>query len=646
MVALVKGTPDFEKIFGVNGDFEKFISEFPDYATVQASVYDPSIRADAGLDQPNQLHSKMCRDLQSGSRSIGWGLATVLAEGFEVGRAVNFPATQLTALRNLVESDPIVSSITADEVLNVVLTTAADPKKGGKVAGKLVLGLALVGIGTAIPVVGQIGAAVVAFIGALVSLFKKNKGDPAKDEATRVELYRRFPPLQTAGSEFDNVIINNRVLQIIKTQDFTSLYLPRFSGDWNGQERLGGFAFARGVGQQEGTQFGEDINVFSPTGGLGVIPGTNQCTSVLQVSLDPVGVDMSRFIKPHGTDPRRKPGAADMIVDVGGFYISTGRLCGLIWNWATRPGSPYQYRLDCIRMHEKWKEHCESGIEFIRNTVFPWYSQHGQPDGSIDQWADFDGFYGSAVYAGIGSWACEVVGGTNHHPIFKKFAIPYGVPAEEATSQIVSLYPGSKNSGLFLPILGTPSEGFQDCMGTIYWRKPAIKSILDAVQAQQRFDLGHTLVSAYVRRDDAAFAGDPALLTLLDQTRAKLLKHPDRMLIDMRDVPADEPFNGGDWRQQLLDSGVPAKPSPQVVNKLSFGGAGERPSVPPLQPGPAVPWKPRPLAPTPEPSSGAAPFLAGAAGLVALGLAWRWHQTHRRKNFVDQAPPPPARRGR
>jgi len=77
-------------------------------------------------------------------------------------------------------------------------------------------------------------------------------------------------------------------------------------------------------------------------------------------------------------------------------------------------------------------------------------------------------------------------------------------------------------------------------MGTIYHRNPAIRHTLNALQNRQRHNLKYSLVSAYVRRTDAAFAGDPALQTLLDDMRDLLLTSEARMAINMLDVPEDE----------------------------------------------------------------------------------------------------------
>lgn len=640
MVALLEGSPELAKIFGT-ATFDKFESEFPPYSVVQSAVNDPSVRRDAGLDNAGAMMGMLCKDLQSGSRAMVWKLAVTTGD-FVGNQGINLPSRLMPGLEALVASVNIPGSLTAAEVTNVVLATAKDPKQGAKLAGKVALGIALTAIGTAVPLVGAIGAAVVAFVGALIGLLKAGKtGNPLTDPALRNELYRRFPPLQTQDGDLDTQLVNKALLTRLVSQDWTGIYLPRFTGSWLGLERGGGFAFARGNPGIPSKNFNEEIQTFVPSlDGLGVLPGTNQCTSVLQISLDPAGNEMAEFFAYAGKDPREQKGAADRIVDTGGFYLALGRLAGLAWDWATKPDSPYQYRLDAVRMHKAWKEHCDSGIQFIKDIVFPWWGINLEGS-KIRGAANLEGFYGSAVYAAIGSWGCALAGGTTNYPIFAPWMGTLGFPADALADNPVDLYPGSQQSGAFLPIQNPPTSAFQACMSTIYDRTPNIRGTLDALQQQQRFALKHSLVSAYVRHDDAAFAGDLALQDLLGKQRAMLLQHEDRKFIDMRDVSPTEVWNGENWRDALLAAGVPKKPSVLASFGLKISKTDEpRPEVPGVQPGPPVPWEQRPLRRPRPASSSSAPAIVGATGAAILGAAWLWRIRQRRKNFVDQSPAP------
>lgn len=290
---------------------------------------------------------------------------------------------------------------------------------------------------------------------------------------------------------------------------------------------------------------------------------------------------------------------AQYVIDTGSFYPATARLGALAWEWATRTGSPDLYRLDVPRMHVAWKAYCDAGIDYLRERVFPWYAKFIKAKANGDAGnMNLEGFFGSAVYYGVGSWACRQSGGTNLKPVFTKYPIPSGRYREQIKA--ANLYPGSAHSGAFLPILSEPSKGFQDCMGTIYYRNPAIRDVLNTLQERQRSDLRRTLVCAYVRHTDAAFVGEEnkSLLDLLRSQRALLLTSEDRFYVNMLDVPEGETHEGQDWRGLLLKSGVPALPhnlsGPKNL-RLGETEPGDPPELPPLKIGDPVPpaWKPK-----------------------------------------------------
>ena len=391
--------------------------------------------------------------------------------------------------------------------------------------------------------------------------------------------------------------MQNQLRAIMTSQDWTPIFLPRFTGEWIGIERDKGFAFAPGKKVAWSDDFGGDQGeAFEPSGGVGLIPGTSILTSVVQVNLDPRGKAFQSFLK-GGDDPRGPMTAsnplsgAQYVIDTGSFYTATARLGALAWEWATRPGSTYLYRLDALRMHAAWQAYCDGGLEYLRERVFPWYAKlvQAQADGKADN-LNLEGFFGAAVYYGVGSWAGRQSDGTNLHPVFTVFDLPSGRHREAIKH--AGLYPGSQHSGAFLPILSEPTKGFQACMGTMYERNPAIRETLNALQARQRSDLRRSLVCAYVRRNDAAFAGDPELGKLLDRMRALLLTSEDRFAVNMLDVPEGEPHAGKDWREQLLRAGVPEVPKSLARPASLRLGADERgppPSMPPTRVGDPVP---------------------------------------------------------
>ncbi len=593
MVALRPGSAAFEAAFGAAlSEYDTFKSEFPSHQELQNAWLDPSVGASFGLDRFDTTAAHQARDLHTGSRLLLFDLATDF--GTEITKFNNFPSGLLGGLKSVIDATPIGTALSERDVADIF--DAASKGNAGKVVATVTLGVGLAAVGTAIPVVGQIGAAIAALVTGIVKIIKARKAkQDAHDAAVREAMYRSFPPLQTADSVTDSGLVQNQVRTTLQTQDWTRLFLPRFKGEWVGIERDRGFAFAQGEVDKWSDEFaGDEGEAFVPSGGVGLIPGTTILTSVIQVNLDPRGAAFKAFLN-RGSDPRgayshtNPVSGAQYIIDTGSFYPATARLAGLAWEWATKPGSPYLYRLDCIRMHAEWLAYCEAGIDYLRERVFPWWGKNLNGDGTIKS-RNLEGFFGAAVYYGVGSWACQTLGGTNLHPIYTKFDAPTGYFREEMKTS--NLYPGSLYSGPFLPILDTPSKGFQSCMGTIYYRNPAIYDTLNALQKRQRHNLKYSLVSAYVRRSDAAFAGDAGLQSLLDDMRALLLKSEARMAINMLDVPEGERHNGKDWRAQLLESGVPGSAEPVRVQARLSAGDG-KPEEPEPRPAAAAGRQPR-----------------------------------------------------
>jgi hypothetical protein len=193
----------------------------------------------------------------------------------------------LGGLKSVIDSTPIGTALTEVDVAEIF--DAASQGKAGKALATVTLGVGLAAVGTAIPIVGQIGAALAALAAGIVKIIRAQKAKQDRnDAAVREALYRSFPPLQTADSVTDSGLVQNQVRTMLQTQDWTPLFLPRFKGEWVGIERDKGYAFAQGKVESTSDEFGGDKGeAFVPLGGVGLIPGTTILTSVIQVSLDP-----------------------------------------------------------------------------------------------------------------------------------------------------------------------------------------------------------------------------------------------------------------------------------------------------------------------------------------------------------------------
>ena len=128
------------------------------------------------------------------------------------------------------------------------------------------------------------------------------------------------------------------------------------------------------------------------------------------------------------------------------------------------------------------------------------------------------------------------------------------------------------------------------CLRSLY--ETHIRALLEKVRARQVYFLRHSLACAYVREGWDAFKDKP-LLDLLRKQRQLLLTHPDRLLVNLDDVPEKETFNGSDFRAQLVAAGVKRRPP-------FMGGVGKMAGKPGASPGT--------LEPTDEPPPRAGSF--------------------------------------
>lgn len=668
MTALVPGTAAYEQVFGgadLSGDF---IASGITYQNIRNDFNNPAYAV--AFSDPEVMHASQTRDVRSGLRFM----VRDLAVSFGDDKDINVPSVMLAGIGQVIKSAEVDISLPDLGVGKVF--SAVQGGNPAQIAGA-VLGVAMGAIGIAIPAVGLIGAAIVGLATGIAAIFNARDKAEAKNKAEeKARLYRSFPPMQLPNAPFDGQVVQALLRPKLRTRDWTAIYLPQFEADtWVGIEREGGYAFAPGKTGSGNDLFDDPTEVFSIGAGLGVMPGSDRLTSVIQVNLthDPNADDnqaWTAFAK-GGKDPRGI--SADgvkgwtRVHDTGMYLPATARLAASLWEMATADsatsegmttaerqrlktqGNPLRYRLDTLRMHAAWKRWAEGGLRYIREVCYPWTAKWIRGDGSVDPDANLEGFFGTGIYDAVGAWCCLTRGGSSTKPNYDFYSRPYGILGPELAaspdaygrpnSSVSSLYSGS-----FLPI---HTGSWPDkCMGDAYHRgevpgvRPCLKTILDSLRKAQVFELKYTLVSAYCSERDAAFAGDPKLLDLLRAMRARLLTSEDRFALDLADVTEAEPAlpgkPGKTWRQQLLAAGVPLVAPAVGVKNLRITPPGGSP--PPRRPG-FVPTPPNPWEPTPPPkrvgripkkkSSGA--LVGAATGVVALGAAVAAVMTARKK---------------
>ncbi len=607
----------FKETFGpypslADPSLARFESLGPTFGAIKnAFLYEDGVQL---YSDPESLNGVQSQDVRNGLRLLMRDLAVGLeTDAGQPEISINCPTSLLTKglpqLVNSAEIGSVLNNQTVYTIFNGVIS--GDPKK----VGLALVGVGMTAVGVSVPVVGWIGAAITIVASAVSAAFNRARAKKAANDAERArQLYAEFPPMQVADADMDATTVERGIRPLIRTHDWTNTWAPAFKGEWQGVFRQGGMAFAQG-----GAESGDDdvtheaTRFFVPSGGFGVIPGTDQVTRVVQISLEtnPDDVDAAAWLafKKGGKDPRgidingRK--GYTRVKDTGMYYPATGRLAASLWEMLTSKegysyhGNPYVFRVDARRLHEEWREWAESGLRYIREVCYPWYPKYKQPDGTIsaalnldgpDPAADLAGYFGSGIFLAVGVWAGRVAHGSTSY--VQKYDI-YPRPAGFSGAELHTMYDAygmekssvsSLYSGAFLPIYD-PAKWPDQCMGERYHRGPlgiSIAGTLADLQTLQAWTLRHTLASAYCSQSDAAFAGNANAGTRdnLLKMRAALLKASDRMYINLNDVPDDEPGISGmprseSWKQQLIAAGVPATPK-KVDNSVKLS-AGQRP---------------------------------------------------------------------
>lgn len=641
MARLKIGTPEYDTAFGsaVLSKIEEYKSRMPTHQELQNAWCDPSLRTALGLDSQNSILGRKTQDIQHAAQAIFYDMSADL--GTQAGKLASLPTSALSGLTQVMNSIPAANSMSDIDVTDMF---SGNKSKAGKAVANLALGVGLVAVGQSVPLVGQIGAICV-FIGkAIYNVIHKQKVQLDRQKAeVREALWQSFPDLQTADSVTDAGQVQYGVRAVVTSQDWTPVVLPRFDGEeFVGLERQKGFAFAPGKTTKWSDEFGKDVQAFQVGRGLGLIPGTNVLTSVIQVNLDPRGNAVQSFLRSGLGDPRGGITATNpmsgsrYVIDTGVFYEATRNACSIVYEQGQVKGSPLMYRFNAVEMDRAWFKYINAGIQFIKNRVLPWFSTYGKYkyDGRLDE-LNLEGFFGSAVYYAVGAWACNLTGGTTFHPQLTKYNPPSGWARDAMTS--TGLYPESVYSGAFLPIQN-PYEWWTRCLGDIYYRGPNVQKTIADFRNVQRWCLRHTMVCAYVRETDAAFKDDPDLLAILRKSRKALLESRETCkIVTSFDVPEEERFNGDDWMSQLLKAGMPKVPNKfnLPLGKLSFepdDGSDPEPERPTPQFGDLAPaaWA--------DPGSPAPPFGlkrwwpagVGAAGTL-FGVGWLMSRYKNRK---------------
>lgn len=533
-------SPRFNALFG-HHPFQtaQFVSRMPPYESLVRCLVDPSI-CEAGsspidaIESAKQLFADQTADIVLGAQYMIY--KNVVRQ---VGDALNATTGMLKHVQPQI--DLVMKSVQVGRSL-----LEADVED---VLAEAAFGMGMKALGAA-GWVGKIVAAVVG-LGRMIwdVLSQREKLHQQAKAQREAQAWALMPPLQEPSTATDSYLANKDVIERMSTGSWTRIFAPRFKPDeeWVGVERRGGFAFAPGETQKSEDLFGRPAQAFIASNGVGLVPGFDFITSVIQVGLpfdDPL-------IKQWKADRSYMwPLFPRFVRDVGSYYANTGRLAAVAWAWATQDdaspnlykidvGTPDATRTECL--HYQWRLYYARGIEYLRTHTTDPEKLSGD---------NLEYLYGAGLACSLGTWQCklDLEKSTTYVPRFLRIKPP-GLHRDEMNASI-----GLEPYGCTMRpkwITGRAEGNY--CLVSLY--ESHIRATLEKVRARQEHFLRHSLVCAYVREGWDAFKDKP-LLELLRKMRATLLKHPDRQFVELDDVPENETFNGQDWRAQLIKAGV------------------------------------------------------------------------------------------
>ena len=606
------GTKAYKKLVAGRDFTRAFESKLPNYSVLQAAIVDPSLSS-AAIDEVLELtkstgvlHSAALADLQLGSQILTYMRVTASRIGEDLSLPGNGMLTSMTeSLVLTMQSFKVPTQINPEQV-EAILVDAA-------------FAAGLKGLGA----IGPIGKIAAAIIGAAKGIYdlvqsRKLQDKMAKDRWEK-QVYLKMPPLQQPDTEVDSFYVESVLRPLMESGSWTPIFSPRFESDeWVAAPRNGGYAFAPGKPVLGVDALGREKTVFASGGGVGLIPGLDRITSVIQVSLDPL--DLKDW-KGTGGWPLRP----QHVTDVGKFYVNTGRLAAIAWGWATAyDASPDLYKIDVgvhkgpgsTHLHYRWKRYCDGGIRYMQETADDWVDNLGKGRALS---GNPEYVLGTGIGCAVAAWRCDEDQG-----IYKR--LDPGRFGERMSA--FGLGKGELGCVMDPPSMQVRDQHGDRCVRTLY--EVYIRRILEKVRARQHYFLWHSLVAAYVRQDFDAFR-DPKMKDELMRARKVLLAHPDRKLIQLRDVADDEPGlpgSGMTWKKQLIASGVRSIPPFMKNGMRLLGGAQPGTLKPTDKPPPKVPVSKFPmpfgeLADRPDNGGdeGSSRGLLWAAGGIALGAA-------------------------
>ena len=303
-----------KETFGTNLVGAQWQSRFMSKSAVQKIRTDPSFARDAFENGTSDLVSQW-----QSSQQLGLSRYAV---------ASGIPSGDISGVLQL-----------APEIFTIagaVASSCSRPDLGCESA--IAKGIAKVGIGAAVTIIsatgvgGAIASAIVGIVSALSTL--------ALSEPERIR--RELPEPEDYDDALDEEWVNGQILPRLTTFDWTSIYLPRFSGPWRIQIR------------KEGKYVIRPSQSLGPNVGAGMMPGTQRMDA---------GVQLFRTDN-NKCDTRVCFGSQN----IGSFYPGSAQMCTQLTEIVAFPQSQL-YNIDTVRIRQAWREYFEGALD-IANRIY------------------------------------------------------------------------------------------------------------------------------------------------------------------------------------------------------------------------------------------------------------------------------------
>jgi hypothetical protein len=452
-----------------------------------------------------------------------------------------------------------------DKGIGVVQGATQGASQGalGAVEGVMMSAISGLSAITAInPIVGAVAA-----IGFAIAKAASAEAERRRVQRTQKEnaFYKDLLPFPTFDKSGDELAMN-KVLAAMPTNDWTSLFIPRYdpAAEWQGAMRQDGFEFfpgdSTGIVQAEPRQL-----IYPGTGmvGLGMIPGTQQVTGTLQSRLTASQIQQAMQFIPKGevdtlwewAQLQAPTTIGQGAVDSGDYYPSSAQTMSFLWGHIQTQGAsgnPDLYKLNCPYISEQWRQYCLGAWAYLEEHC-SWDAYTFDMKGkSMQKHIDEGWKFNDRLRAMEAQHSCII-------------ACLLGVYRCYSPELGGGLMPGNQyRQGLGSRACQTNFNSFPtNCRQSIY--EAYIKDRVNDLLKMQYDMLSASLVCAYVRSDYAAFntigtfdgGQSIALRQKLDAMRDLLLDRPDQWkhLVEAN-VPRDEVHRGSNWYQTLKDAGA------------------------------------------------------------------------------------------